>query len=101
MSDSIKKWHEIQELSDQSGKYTVLKRGGPALPINKTIMSKMKELDEIAIGIADVTEELMNDSIDWQLGDFDQDGDDFDAIHSYVMSRAIEYLYKTNTITNR
>ena len=53
------------------------------------------------MGIADVTEELMNDSIDWQLGDFDQDGDDFDAIHSYVMSRAIEYLYKTNTIKNR
>ena len=60
-------------------------------------MSKMKELDEIAMGIADVTEELMNDSIDWQLGDFDQDGDDFAAIHSYVMNRAIEYLYKTNT----
>ena len=60
-------------------------------------MSKMKELDEIAMGIAGVTEELMNDSIDWQLEDFDQDGDDFDAIHSYVMNRAIEYLYKTNT----
>ena len=60
-------------------------------------MSKMKELDEIAMGIADVTEELMNDSIDWQLSDFEADGDDFDAIHSYVMNRAIEYLYKTNT----
>jgi|TARA_B110001450_G_C17486069_1_gene426285 hypothetical protein len=97
MSDSIKKWHEMQELSDQGGNYIVPKRGGPALPINKTIMSKMKELDEIAMGIAGVTEELMNDSIDWQLEDFDQDGDDFDAIHSYVMNRAIEYLYKTNT----
>ena len=100
MSDSIKKWHEMQEegkvLSDR-GEYIVPKRGGPVLPINKTIMSKMKELDEIAMGIADVTEELMNDSIDWQLGDFDQDGDDFDAIHSYVMNRAIEYLYKDNT----
>jgi len=96
MSDSIKKWHEMQEskvLSDQGGEYIVPKRGGPVLPINKTIMSKMKELDEIAMGIADVTEELMNDSIDWQLGDFDQDGDDFDAIHAYVMNRAIEYMY--------
>lgn len=104
MSDSVKKWHEMQEskvLSDQSGEYIIPKRGGPALPINKTIMSKMKELDEIAMGIANVTEELMNDSIDWQLGDFDQDGDDFNAIHAYVMNRAIEYLYKTNTITNR
>lgn len=96
MSDSIKKWHEMQEskiLSDQSGEYIIPKRGGPALPINKTIMSKMKELDEIAMGISDVTEELMNDSIDWQLGDFDQDGDDFGAIHAYVMSRAINYMY--------
>ena len=100
MSDSIKKWHEMQEskvLSDQGGEYIVPERGGPILPIRKTIMSKMKELDEIAMGIADVTKELMHDSIDWQLADFDQDGDDFDAIHSYVMSRASEYLYKTNT----
>ena len=36
-------------------------------------MSKMKQLDEIAEGIADVTMELMYDSIDWQLADFDQD----------------------------
>ena len=64
-------------------------------------MSKMKELDEIAMGIADVTMELMYDSVDWQLSDFKQDGDDYNAIHSYVMSRAIEYLYKTNTIKNR
>ena len=97
MSDSIKKWHEMQESKVLNILVGVPKRGGPVLPINKTIMSKMKELDEIAMGIAGVTEELMNDSIDWQLEDFDQDGDDFDAIHSYVMNRAIEYLYKTNT----
>jgi len=30
-------------------------------------MSKMKEIDEIAQGIADVTKELMHDSVDWQL----------------------------------
>tara|TARA_R110000787_G_scaffold19209_1_gene57964 strand:- start:206 stop:424 length:219 start_codon:yes stop_codon:yes gene_type:complete len=38
MSDSIKKWHEMQEskiLSDQGGKYTVLKRGGPIVSIEK------------------------------------------------------------------
>ena len=60
-------------------------------------MGRMKELDEIAEGIADVSMELMYDSIDWQLEDFEQDGDDYNAIHSYVMNRAIEYLYKTNT----
>lgn len=56
-------------------------------------MSKMKELDVIAQGIADVTMELMYDSVDWQLGDFDQDGDEYDAIHGEVMFRAIEKMY--------
>ena len=55
-------------------------------------MSKMKELDEIAQGIADVTKELMYDSIDWQLSDFEQDGDDYNEIHSYVMDKAIEKM---------
>ena len=56
-------------------------------------MSKMKELDEIAQGIADLTLELMYDSVDWQLGDFDQDGDDYNEIHSYVMKLAIKKMY--------
>ena len=56
-------------------------------------MNKMKELDEIAQGIADVTLELMYDSVDWQLGDFDQDGDDYNEIHSYVMKLAIKKMY--------
>ena len=56
-------------------------------------MSKMKQLDEIAQGIADVTKELMYDSIDWQLSDFEQDGDDYNEIHSYVMYKAIEKMY--------
>ena len=55
-------------------------------------MSKMKELDEIAQGIADVTKELMHDSIDWQLSDFEQNGDDYNEIHSYVMDKAIEKM---------
>lgn len=61
-------------------------------------MSKMKELDEIAQGIADVTIELMNDSIDWQLEDFDQDGDAYNAIHEEVMFRAIEKMYMLTKI---
>ena len=56
-------------------------------------MSKMKQLDEIAQGIADVTKELMYDSIDWQLSDFEQDGDDYNEIHSYVMKIAIKKMY--------
>lgn len=56
-------------------------------------MSKMKELNDIAEGIASVTLELMEDSIDWQLEDFPQDGDNYDAIHTAVMKKAIEIMY--------
>ena len=64
-------------------------------------MSKMKELDAIASGIADVTKELMYDSIHWQLEDYPQDGDEYNAIHSHVMSRAIEMMYhELNTNNN-
>ncbi len=64
-------------------------------------MSKMKELDNIARGIADVTKELMYDSIDWQLEDYPQEGDTYNAIHSHVMKRAIEMMYhELNTNNN-
>jgi hypothetical protein len=53
----------------------------------------MKEIDEIAQGIADVTKEIMYDSIDWQIADQPVDGDDYNDLHSYVMSKAIEYMY--------
>lgn len=56
-------------------------------------MSKMKQLDEIAEGIADVTMELMHDSIDWRIADFEQDGDEYNATHSEVMFRAIEKMW--------
>lgn len=62
-------------------------------------MGKMKEIDEIAQGIADVTKELMEDSIDWQIADQPVSGDDYNDLHSYVMNKAIEYLYKQNKIT--
>ena len=60
-------------------------------------MSIMKEIDEIAQGIADVTKEIMYDSVDWQIADQPVEGDDYNDLHSYVMSKAIEYLYKQNT----
>jgi hypothetical protein len=53
----------------------------------------MKEIDEIAQGIADVTKELMRDSIDWQIADQPVSGDDYNDLHDYVMSKAIEYMY--------
>lgn len=56
-------------------------------------MSKIKEIDEIAQGIADVTMELMYDSIDWQLSEYEADGDDYNAIHAETLQRAIEIMY--------
>ena len=43
-------------------------------------MSRMKEIDEIAQGIADVTKEIMYDSIDWQIADQPVDGDDLQRL---------------------
>ena len=57
----------------------------------------MKELEQVAQGVADLTKELMYDSVDWQLSDYPQNGDDYNALHSYVMDKAIELLYKQNT----
>ena len=57
-------------------------------------MARMKELDNIARGVADVTKELMYDSIDWQLSDYPQDGDVYNEIHNHVMMRAITMMYE-------
>lgn len=57
-------------------------------------MSKMKQLDEIAQGVADVTLELMNDSVDWQIADYEADGDEYSAIHTQVIQMAISKMYE-------
>ena len=51
------------------------------------------KLEEIAQGVADVTLELMEDSVDWQLADFPQGGDEYSAIHSNVLQLAIKKMY--------
>ena len=63
-------------------------------------MSKMKEIDSIAQGVADHCWEILYDSVAWQIADEPVNGDDYNDLHSYVMNRAIEYLYKQNTIAN-
>jgi len=60
-------------------------------------MSKMKEIDDIAQGVADITKEIMYDSVEWQIADQPVNGDEYNELHSYVMSKAIELLYKQNT----
>jgi hypothetical protein len=57
-------------------------------------MSKMKQLDEIAQSVADVTLELMNDSVDWQIADLPVEGDEHYAIHAQVIQMAISKMYK-------
>ena len=64
-------------------------------------MSKMKELEQIAQGVADLTKEIMYDSVEWQIADQQVEGDDYNALHSYVMDKAIELLYKQNTNKHR
>jgi hypothetical protein len=54
----------------------------------------MKQLDEIAQGVADVTLELMNDSVDWQIADYEADGDEYSAIHTHVIQMAISKMYE-------
>tara|TARA_B110000211_G_scaffold30064_1_gene30444 strand:- start:232 stop:420 length:189 start_codon:yes stop_codon:yes gene_type:complete len=61
-------------------------------------MSKMKEIDDIAQGIADVTKELMYDSIDWQIADQKVTGDDYNELHSYVMQLAIKKMYEETCV---
>jgi hypothetical protein len=58
---------------------------------------KQQELNDIAQGIADVTRELMYDSVDWQL-ELEAYGDNYNEIHNYVMSKAIELLYEQTKI---
>jgi len=60
-------------------------------------MSKMKEIDDIAQGVADMTKEIMYNSVEWQIADQPVNGDEYNELHSYVMSKAIEILYKQNT----
>ena len=62
-------------------------------------MSKMKEIDLIAQGVADHMKELLYDTVAWQIADEPVNGDDFNKLHSYVMNKAIEILYKQNTNT--
>ena len=61
----------------------------------------MSEIDLIAQGVADHCLEIMYDSVNWQIADQPVEGDDYNDLHSMVMDKAIEYLYKQNNITNR
>ena len=58
-------------------------------------MSKMKELDTIAQGVADHMMEIIDDSVDWQLADQPLDGDDYQEMKEYVINVALNKLLQT------
>ena len=55
-------------------------------------MSKMKELDLIAQGVADHIKEIIEDSVDWQLADQPLEGDDYIQMKKYVINLALNKL---------
>jgi hypothetical protein len=55
-------------------------------------MSKMKELDLIAQGVADHIQEIIEDSVDWQLADTPLEGDDYIEMREYVINLALNKL---------
>jgi len=57
-------------------------------------MSYMAEIDDVAQGIADVTKELMYDSIHWQIAEYNAEGDNYNELHSHVMHLAITKMYE-------
>ena len=58
-------------------------------------MSKMKELDLIAQGVADHMKEIIENSVDWQLADIPLDGDDYQEMKEYVVNVALNKLLQT------
>tara|TARA_S200000501_G_scaffold236831_2_gene221996 strand:+ start:285 stop:491 length:207 start_codon:yes stop_codon:yes gene_type:complete len=63
--------------------------------LNLNNMSKMKELDLIAQGVADHMKEIIEDSVDWQLADQPLEGDDYQEMKEYVINVALNKLLQT------
>jgi len=58
-------------------------------------MSKMKELDLIAQGVADHVKEIIEDTVDWQLADVELSGDRYLEMKEYVINVALNKLLQT------
>ena len=52
----------------------------------------MKELDLIAQGVADHIQEIIEDSVDWQLSDVPLEGDEYQEMKEYVINVALNKL---------
>jgi hypothetical protein len=56
-------------------------------------MGNIKEIDEIAEKIAEVTLQLIEDSVDWQIADQPTSGEDHEELREMVTFLAIEKMY--------
>ena len=52
----------------------------------------MKEIDDIAQGVADVTLELMQDSVEWQIADKPVEGDAYFELKNYVIGLSLIHI---------
>jgi hypothetical protein len=57
-------------------------------------MAKMKELSSIVSAIAEGTREAIYNDIDWEISEYDAEGDEYNEIHSYLMKQVITKMYK-------
>jgi len=55
-------------------------------------MSKMKEIDLIAQGVADHCKEIMYDTVEWQIAD--------QPVFTNKIRLSLDNIYVTNKITN-
>ena len=53
----------------------------------------MKTIDDMAIEVAEVTLQLMEDTTDWVITDHPTSGDEWNAIHAAVMQLTINKMY--------
>ena len=54
----------------------------------------LEQMNEVASGVADVTLELMEDSVDWQIAEWEASGDTYDAIRREVIEMAVSKMYE-------
>ncbi len=57
-------------------------------------MAKMKELSGIVSTIAEETKKAIYNDIDWEIAEYNAEGDEYNAIHSYLMEQVITKMYK-------
>ena len=57
-------------------------------------MSKMKEWHDFVNVIAEETKKAIYKDIDWEMSEYDAEGDEYNAIHSYLMEQVITKMYK-------